>query len=579
MAKISLDWLRKEATPTSYQRGGRYYDNVGEITKSGNYYQAEVAGSAKYQVNIEESSIDVHGFCSCPYSGIGICKHIVAVGLNILDDHFVEVAPSENEVEFSLIEMIEETTPSTQKNNFYQDVFQRATADQQAQFLIQLFEQNATIRELFEQFIHPANTSTADYIAAQEIYQSIRHRLPLLEFQYESEHEIEAFRYENDDLNADNYAEVFAPFGQKVIDLLKEDNLSNALRILYGIYAAVQNLEQLDWRDYAVFADNLYDLKFPFVEWEITTADQLKEMPISINAAKTALALLFQSESFFPLTNGSDASIQFVPAQFTNVLRVLTKEQEVLNYLLTLLEEERYYRLENVHLLLYLLEKLKKQARWIEVSEDFASNSPAVAKRLLQYYLTMHQQEDFYRLARTTFDLFPNAVIPFLLKHVQPEKDTALAIDLLRYQTETNQDINAYRQLREYLTLEEQNDLLERNISNAAFYVKLLEVDQRYQDILTYVKERRHYFHISEMIAPILQIFPEESYEILTQRAIQDIQTGAQNRTGYKWAANNLKPILTIKGYEKVAKDFGKKLKKKYSNLPILVEELKAAGF
>lgn len=579
MAKISLDWLRQEATPTSYQRGGRYYDNVGEITKSGNYYQAEVTGSTKYQVNIEESSIDVHGFCSCPYSGIGICKHIVAVGLNILDGHFVEVEIAENEVEFSLVENVTDDTPAPAEDDFYQEVFLQASTEQQEQFLRELFQQNAVLRDLFQQFIHPASTSTADYIAAQEIYQSIRHRLPLLEFQYESEHEVEAFRYENDDLNADNYADVFAPYGQKVVELLKDENISNALRILYGIYAAVQNLEQLDWRDYAVFADNLYDLKFPFIEWELTATDQLKEMDISINTAKTAVALLFQNESFFQLTYAIDGGIQFVPAQFSNILRVLTKEQETANYLLTLLDEGAYYRLENVHLYLYLLEKLKKEERWIQVSEDFASNSPIIAKQLLQYYFTKNNQEDFYRLAQTSFDLFPDAVSAFLLKKVQVQDNRQLYIDLLKHQVESKNDIVGYKKLRELLDEEEREAFIERNYFDSNFYVQLLEAEQRYNDILAFARQHKNHFHLLEILKPILHVFPAEIYEILTQRALQDIHIGEQNRVVYKRIAVNLQPILTLKGYETAARDFGKKLKRKYSSLPIFVEELKAVGF
>ncbi|MFK7935959.1 MAG: SWIM zinc finger domain-containing protein [Saprospiraceae bacterium] len=579
MAKLTLDWLRNEATPASYERGGRYYHQVGAVQKTANVYQAEVAGSSTYQVNLEESSIDVHGFCSCPYSGIGVCKHIVAVGLNVLDGNYTEVATVTNEVEFSLVEhnpeavSDHETPPDV--DDFYQNVFSTAPEEQQAAFLRQLFQQQTDLQAAFSDFIQPKPTADSNYIATHEVYESIRRRLPQLEFIYESEHEIEAFRYEDDDRNADNYAEVFAPFGQKMVVLLQENDLSNALRILLGIYIATQQLEQLNWRDYPVFKDNLYDLRFPFVEWEMTAADQFKLMDIPERTAKKLLAQLFQY-SYDELEEGN---VSFVPADFANVFRVLTPELEAANYLLTLLDEGQYYRLENVHLYLYALEKLSETERWVETGEDFATNNPAIAKQMLQYYFTENDHDSFYRLAQITFDTFPLIIGPFLLKKVRPEYDRDLYVAILQEQVTQQNDLAAYRKLRNYLDLQERNAFIERNYLDADFYVQLLEIEQRYQDILEFVREHLHYHRLGEIVQPILQIFPAEVYEMLTQQAVEAIHHVEQTPAHFKRIAQNLRPILQIKGYEEQAIGFSKKLKKKYSNLADLVAALKAVGF
>jgi uncharacterized Zn finger protein len=77
------------ASEQSFERGRRYHNSnaVSGITRRGNLITAEVAGSEfepyQVQVALSEAGI-VNTFCTCPYDWGGICKHIVAVLLDVM---------------------------------------------------------------------------------------------------------------------------------------------------------------------------------------------------------------------------------------------------------------------------------------------------------------------------------------------------------------------------------------------------------------------------------------------------------------------------------------------------------------
>ena len=79
-----------------YDRGEEYYDNglVSDIVQNGNVFEAEVYGTKTYQVRFEFSNSEMKNSCDCLYYGSGKCKHIVALGLAIIDECLVQTESS-----------------------------------------------------------------------------------------------------------------------------------------------------------------------------------------------------------------------------------------------------------------------------------------------------------------------------------------------------------------------------------------------------------------------------------------------------------------------------------------------------
>jgi hypothetical protein len=157
---ITKKWLKKVANAKSFSRGEEYYDEVADLTKIGNVFSAVVYGSEEYEVTITDFlTSDPSANCDCPYDFDGVCKHIVAVGLNIIDGNFEEekstiittsdVFNEEKEVEKDDDSIIfAQLSPQTYYDEFFlkQDVVTRMS------FLRQLFANNEKLRKQFYTF-------------------------------------------------------------------------------------------------------------------------------------------------------------------------------------------------------------------------------------------------------------------------------------------------------------------------------------------------------------------------------------------------------------------------------------------
>jgi uncharacterized Zn finger protein len=157
---ITKNWLQKVANAKSFSKGEDYYDAVDDLTKIGNVYSAVVYGSEEYEVTITDfPTTDPSAYCDCPYDHDGICKHIVAVGLNIIDGNFEEeesmiVTTSDIFDAKKEDENSDDTIKYTQLSaqTFYDDFFLKQDVVTRMSFLRQLFANDEKLRKQFYTF-------------------------------------------------------------------------------------------------------------------------------------------------------------------------------------------------------------------------------------------------------------------------------------------------------------------------------------------------------------------------------------------------------------------------------------------
>ncbi len=81
--ELSLEYLESLALPAVFERGESYFkqgrvEELIEIPDS--RFEGTCTGTQLYRQHIDLSGNEWKGACTCPYSGKGICKHLVAVG-------------------------------------------------------------------------------------------------------------------------------------------------------------------------------------------------------------------------------------------------------------------------------------------------------------------------------------------------------------------------------------------------------------------------------------------------------------------------------------------------------------------
>ena len=142
---FDLSDLRRIATDSSFERGQDYYSEgaVRELTYDGRQFSARVAGTYRYRVTIGGTSEEPRMRCTCPYDYGGICKHLVAAGLAILEGEAGTGATYEEAI------IVEEPTLSPED---FSSLFDQVTDVIKVKFLQQALSQSRVLRTQFARY-------------------------------------------------------------------------------------------------------------------------------------------------------------------------------------------------------------------------------------------------------------------------------------------------------------------------------------------------------------------------------------------------------------------------------------------
>lgn len=79
--------IRERCTDAVLERGENYRSEgrIGRLARFGDQITADVQGSCSYDVTVDFGPTPLETACTCPYGGPGICKHVVAVLLDIVE--------------------------------------------------------------------------------------------------------------------------------------------------------------------------------------------------------------------------------------------------------------------------------------------------------------------------------------------------------------------------------------------------------------------------------------------------------------------------------------------------------------
>ncbi len=142
--EITEDWLYKNATETSIKRGREIYrTQMIRPMRVEHGFVATVYGSEDYEINFRKKKDSFNVTCSCPYSLEGVCKHIVAVTLGILED-VIEESPQAVKNGLSDLEKSLDV-------DFFENYYEGVSAALKAEFPRERLEQNNSLRMRFLQ--------------------------------------------------------------------------------------------------------------------------------------------------------------------------------------------------------------------------------------------------------------------------------------------------------------------------------------------------------------------------------------------------------------------------------------------
>lgn len=575
---ITKEWLRQTAGNTIFNRGEDIYDLQGmEVIKNGNVYTAEVWGSDIYKVTIEETGEGMTSSCNCPYDSSDVCKHVVAVGLKIAEGEFTEE---------QTIAIREEAS----HNGFYENIFLAASEVLKNNFLKQLFEKDHQLRSQFINFLDshqkPKVAENNDVTNIDKIKSDIRNILSGIDLDVEDFHETIEYDYYDDSGDQEyewaksEVMSVLKPYYAKAKSYFHTGKIVEGTKILLGIYEGCHGLIEPIY-------NNGYEELFISYEGELMAwmGDELEEIKtifdntiLSDEQMMQAQDEVFNRFLLYHSQKGGPALMNYNFKELETFLLGLIYSPKTAAHADKFFKQFQLFSENTIYIELKITELSADIHRWVKAAEKYAGNELDVAKNLIDYYYKNNEQEKLVALAKRVF-VEPNeySLSEFLLEKLDKDWHLELYIKVLAYHTERNDSILHYKELRKLLSTEAKEQFI-RKIKGGyflTFYVKILEVEQRFEEILAIVKKNITNYGFIDLIQPILTIYPEECYHMITKKSLEKLETGERGRTIYSLIAKELALMKDIPEYDQRIKAFVAELLKRFYRLSALKDELR----
>lgn len=593
--KLTTHWLRSNATATSYDRGEEYEDSVRKLKKEGSTYTAKVDGSETYKVEIIESDTDVYAECTCPYDHGGICKHIVAVGLNILSGNFTEVEPAKIAAipaELLADEVIDTAT-------FYKKEFLKAKKKQQEAFIQLLFTQDANVCRQFLSYIRPPvivplsistdieelsneiasrlmDIDTDDFLADEEEEDYGRGRG---RYDYD-EYDDEADTYDTEALDKE-VLRLLEPYGKMALQYLEKSQYLDSIRVLLAIYEALFIVEDPELDEYTEYSYGGEIETF----FEKATGDWIEKTiykTIKKSDYGAILTLILDRWQAFKRFHVKE---ELAPYEFLNetlflfVVEKAKAEQQFLDFMTT----NKLHTAAHFELTKKLCATLDNPDFLLSRLADYGLESPELAKELMAQYIFRENRSHFLEIAQKACEKFEWRINVFVAEQILPTDDLDFFKKIVSDVASREQRLDLFYRWREQVTEIEQEAYFElQKARNESFYITLLADAKRFSDVLIFAEqnvERMNTDTFEKAAQLVFNVYPNEIFPLCCERIILYMGNSASSRNHYQRAVERMKPLKQIKGKEQDIRIFAAELRKKYNRLPAFLDELKRGGF
>ena len=596
---ITQNWLKSNATESSYERGEDYKEAVRKLKKEGNIYKAKVDGSETYKVKILDAPNGIQANCTCPYDYEGICKHIVAVGLNIISGNFKEVETTKI-VELPAVNVVNEEPINMA--TFYQNEFLKAKKDKQNAFIKLLFAQDEAVCRKFLTYIRPPviplststnidelsneiamrlmNIDVEDYLSENDYDDDRYHRRGRRRYDYEDEYDEESEQYDLDALEKE-VLRLLEPYGKRALDTLEKGQFLDSARIVLSLYESLYLVENPDLNEYEDFSYVTAIDKF-FEQIASDWADKTTFKAAEKAEYKAILTLILERRQQFQRFYGREdpAPYEYLgEGFFGTIIEKAEAEQFFLDFMTT----NELHTSEHYDLTKKLCKTLNKPDFLLEKLTIYGLENAELAKELLQEYIKRDNRHRFVVIAQQASEKFNWSINEFIAEQILPTDNLVFFKKIVSEVAAQKQRLDLYNRWAAEVTPVEQEDYLDvQKKRNESFYIKLLENAKRYSDLLIFAEQRIENTNSSSFETAaqlVFNIYPNEIFPLYSERIVLRMGNNASSRGHYQSIVSQLQPMKQIKGKEEDLKVFARELRAKYGRLPAFLDELKRGGF
>lgn len=217
---------------------------------------------------------------------------------------------------------------------------------------------------------------------------------------------------------------------------------------------------------------------------------------------------------------------------------------------------------------------------WVSEAERLSPFNLAVATSLL----TQQAQSDkiaFHKNAKTLFPIFDTAVIDLILNSMDDDYDPDFSKKILSAKVNSyQQKIDDYIRLAKLFTFEEKQQFIEKlkNGSSYRFCIEVLELEQMYEQILEFARQRD--CRLSDYVTimrSIIQLYPTECIQIASPK-IKDLMEKKTGRDYYIEVAVLMQFLATNEENKESIRNLALEIAMLYPRRAALKEELRKVG-
>ncbi len=362
--------------------------------------------------------------------------------------------------------------------------------------------------------------------------------------------------------------EFFKVFLSEAMDSIISQEPDELLAMLVGLYEAALDADVNDTLD--SFGDATEYLLSEHKEVTEALSRKLRLSALADSKIGAAFKLFYQycSEEY-------PGNPHFAK-HFEPVLLALAEKTSNTCQLLTMMETAGIEQKALPELSSFLLKSAGNQDLWLQSAQKMYRHSEVIARELLQYYFE-NDQAAFIKTAKELFPTDASGWAAFLATYVTPKLDKPLFVKVFTTLTLKELDIKHYQKVKSYLDEATYNRMVKELNWDKGFLVKILAEDERYADIRALVEKEKDRWHFDELIAPILNVYPDFCFAKI-KAMVENTLANERGRSIYERIAQWLLLARQIPGYESDARHLIKNTFAHKPSLPALRDEMRMAG-
>ena len=579
--------IRDLATEMSYDRGEEYanYGAVRNLVLEGETYRAHVYGTHRYTVRVWDESGAIGSSCTCPYDWGGVCKHIVAVMLSVLEQQELGQA----------VQAVGQPVALDADASVQVDDLLASLSHEQLQAFIRL--QTGEFPKLIDN-LHIFAQGAVESDKTVEAY-TAEVAAALADGSFQNPYaDADEYSYSNDDDDDDDeygtVEEVLEPYRDAAQKYLAQHNWMESAKIQEAIVHACGQLRLAhddaddaddddaygyDRDDDYVAAAGLTEARRALQDWAELIANAA-EGPDKQRLIERFVAV-FAPDAY-------DLGPQPWEHAFQSAVQTAPEAEAALQYIDALKLKDRDP--DKAGVLLHLLDLSGDTDRFLSVGQNAIRHHPHLALPLTDKLIAIGERAEAIKAAETALGQLRDELyhfeyrdtredlLRFLVKTCDPQRESRKLLNHAGTLLFEYNDPKDYVLLRDLMTTQAQRDKLIQQVQTKCkpeTVTEILSAEERWDDLLAYARLHTHVHSFPHVIRRLRDHFPEACFDLYRQVVTDLLESGTGQRL-YDSIASHARQMHDIPGQEEAFGQFMAGVIDTYKRRPSLMSTLGA---